>query len=179
MTNHVHILITPATPAGISNVMQSVGRRYVRYFNSAQQRTGTLWEGRYRATPIDSDRYLLTCYRYVELNPVRAGLVKEPGDYRWSSFRANAFGEPDPLVSPHKLYLALGGDAESRRAAYRRLFITTLDENTLSQIREASNKSWALGDEQFRLRITEMTQRRAFSRGHGGDRRSVSRSLTL
>jgi putative transposase len=92
MTNHIHLLITPESKDGLSKVMQSVGRRYVQYFNTSYQRTGTLWEGRYKATIVDSESYLLTCYRYIELNPVRAKLVGHPAEYRWSSYHANALG---------------------------------------------------------------------------------------
>ena len=145
MTNHVHLLMTPASADGIGSVMQSVGRRYVHHFNRKHDRTGTLWEGRYRATLIDSEHYLLTCYRYIELNPVRAGLVANAAQYRWSSYGANALGLHDPLVTPHELFRALGYDDESRMAAYRALFRDTLDARTLSEIREATNKAWALG----------------------------------
>ncbi|HWP71607.1 MAG TPA: transposase [Gemmatimonadaceae bacterium] len=145
MTNHVHLLMTPATADGTGAVMQSVGRRYVHYFNRKYGRTGTLWEGRYRATLIDSEQYLLTCYRYIELNPVRAGLVANPGQYRWSSYGANALGLYDPLVAPHALFRALGYDDESRMAAYRALFHDGLDGRTMSAIRDATNKAWALG----------------------------------
>ena len=145
MTNHVHLLMTPATADGIGAVMQSVGRRYVQYFNRKHDRTGTLWEGRYRATLIDSQQYLLACYRYIELNPVRAGLVADPGEYRWSSYGANALGLLDPLVAPHELFRALGHDDESRMAAYRALFHDALDVRTMSDIRDATNKAWALG----------------------------------
>jgi len=145
MTNHVHLLMTPATADGTGAVMQSVGRRYVHYFNRKYGRTGTLWEGRYRATLIDSEQYLLTCYRYIELNPVRAGLVANPGQYRWSSYGANALGLYDPLVAPHALFRALGYDDESRMAAYRALFHDGLDVRTMSAIRDATNKAWALG----------------------------------
>lgn len=146
MTNHVHFLMTPRTGGGIGYVMQDIGRRYVKYFNRARERTGGLWEGRYRATLIDSERYLLTCYRYIELNPVRAGLVAHPRQYRWSSYRANALGQRDLLIATHERYDALGKDDASRQAAYRSLFRAALDDRTLSDIREATNKSWVLGD---------------------------------
>ena len=94
MTNHTHLLMTPSTAAGISQVMQSLGRVYVQYFNYRYHRTGTLWEGRFKATLIDTDRYLMTCHRYIELNPVRAGLVQRPEEYGWSSFLRNALGMP-------------------------------------------------------------------------------------
>jgi putative transposase len=145
MSNHVHFLMTPKTAGGIGLVMQAVGRRYVKYFNRRHERTGGLWEGRYRATLIDSDRYLLTCYRYIEMNPVRAGLVEHPGRYRWSSYAANALAHPDILVSTHDRYLALGQTREARLSAYRALFRQALDGRTLQAIRDATNKSWVLG----------------------------------
>ena len=160
MTNHVHLLITSTTPCGISKVMQTVGRRYVRRFNDRHQRTGTLWEGRYRAALIESDRYLLTCYRYIELNPVRAGIVTDPRDYRWSSYRANALGTRDPIVSPHAEYGALGADELIRREAYRALFKDAVAEATLEAIRDATNKGWALGRERFHETIRRLLHRR-------------------
>src|SRR5262245_56815399 len=103
--------MTPSSDVAIGKVLQLVGVRYVQRFNRAYERTGTLWEGRYRATVIDTDQYLLTCYRYIELNPVRAGLVRDPRDYPWSSHGANAHGASDPIVTPHELYHGLGADA--------------------------------------------------------------------
>ena len=120
MTNHVHLLVTPHADYAVSQMMQSVGRRYVRYINRCYRRTGTLWEGRYKAALVDSERYLLMCSRYIELNPIRANIVDGPADYKWSSYRHNAFGELDDCVKAHPLYEALGADAESRQVAYRR-----------------------------------------------------------
>ena len=120
MTNHVHLLITPHTEQGIGKVMQMVGRYYVQYFNHTYQRTGTLWEGRYKATLVDSERYLLTCYRYIELNPVRAeDMADHPADYKWSSYRFNALGQADDLIAPHHEYRRLGKGEAERQAAYR------------------------------------------------------------
>jgi putative transposase len=172
MTNHVHLLMTPQTGGGIGKVMQSVGRRYVQYFNFTYGRTGTLWEGRYKATLIDTERYLLTCYRYIELNPVRAGLVAAPGEYSWSSYGANALGRYDPLVTMHNQYLGLGADPNTRQAAYRALFQTAIDGLTLRAIRDATNTGWALGNDRFRDEITQLLKRRARPLPKGGDRRS-------
>jgi len=160
MTNHVHLLVTPRKAGGISLLMQSLGRRYVRYFNSRHGRTGTLWEGRYRATLIESERYLLTCYRYIELNPVRAGLVRHPAEYRWSSHAANAFGAVDPLVSPHERYLDLARDTAARRSAYRALFDSAIDAATITEIRRATNSEWVLGSEDFRIEVGTTLKRR-------------------
>ena len=122
MTNHVHLLLTPAEADGPSRLMQALGARYVGHVNRAYGRTGTLWDGRFRSSVLDSDRYFVACSRYIELNPVRAGLVSDPGDYRWSSFRANALGETDAVLTPHPLYLGLGATAAARQQAYRSLF---------------------------------------------------------
>jgi len=168
MTNHIHLLLTPARAGAIGRVMQSVGRRYVPYFNWRQNRTGGLFEGRFRATPIDTEQYLLTCYRYVERNPVRAGMVHDPSKWRWSSYRANAFGEANPLITSHEVYLALATDASSRRAAYRAIHAQELDESTLFAIRTAARTGWALGSEQFRKEVGRRSRRRAepLPRGH-------------
>ena len=122
MTNHVHFAMTLGREDSLPKVLQSLGRRYVQYFNNTYQRTGTLWEGRYKATIIDSESYLLTCYRYIELNPVRANMVTHPGEYRWSSYACNALGQDDLLVKPHSLYQALGSSEHQRQFAYRGLF---------------------------------------------------------
>ncbi len=161
MTNHVHLLMTPQHEEGIGKVLQSLGRRYVQHFNYTQKRTGTLWEGRYKATLIDSEPYLLTCYRYIELNPVRAGMVAHQRLYPWSSYRWHAEGKPDNLITDHPLYMALGKTNEVRQAAYRSLFRSQVGETTLTAIRDATNKGWALGDERFAADIAAAHGRRA------------------
>jgi len=173
MTNHVHLLMTPDDQGGIGKAMQSLGRRYVQYFNTRYRRTGTLWEGRYRAALLDSDAYLLSCMRYIELNPVRAGMVSAPGAYRWSSYRCNALGEPDGLVKVHDLYRQLGSSADSRQQAYRTLFEDVLDEDALLSIREATNKAWVLGNDRFRFVIEDLIRRQSSPRARGGDRKSL------
>jgi putative transposase len=172
MTNHVHLLITPGVDRALSSMMQALGRRYVRYFNDCHRRTGTLWEGRYRASLIDSERYLLTCYRYVELNPVRARQVTRPEHYDWSSYRANALGLPDPLITAHERYVSLGADDESRCEAYRALFLAPVDIPSLSDIRESTWKGWPLGDARFRDEVTMRLKRPVGPLVRGGDRRS-------
>jgi putative transposase len=174
MTNHIHAVMTPRQGDSLPKALQSVGRRYVQYFNTTYQRTGTLWEGRYKATIIDSERYLLACYRYIELNPVRANLVDHPAKYRWSSYAANAHGEADPLVTPHGLYQALGATAPQRHAAYRSLFQIQLDDKTLETIRRATHKGWALGDDRFKEQTERMVNRRTGPLSRGGDHRSIS-----
>ena len=133
MTNHVHLLMTPTSAPGISRVMQTLGRRYVRTINHTYRRSGTLWEGRYHASLVQSERYLLTCYRYIELNPVRANITEGPGDYRWSSYACNALGNPDGLIEPHEEYLKLGREPTERQAAYRALFRVHIDPELLKE----------------------------------------------
>jgi putative transposase len=123
MTNHVHILARPEQEGSVSRMMQQLGRKYVSYFNKEHGRTGTLWEGRFRSSVIRTDRYLLACYRYIELNPVRAGLVQSVCEYKWSSYRANAMSQPDGLVRPSDLWLALGKTTEERSRRYQHIFV--------------------------------------------------------
>jgi len=150
MTNHVHLLLTPRDRDSISRVLQYVGRRYVPYVNHRYGRTGTLWEGRFKASVIDASEYLLRCYRYIELNPVRAGMVDSPRGYRWSSHRANAQGAADPAVSPHEVYLGLGKDAQTRRAAYRQWFRGHVEEQHIDEIRACLQTGTPLGNDRFR-----------------------------
>jgi putative transposase len=171
MTNHVHLLITPRDEGGIGRVMQSVGIRYVRYFNRRHGRTGTLWEGRYRATLIDSDRYLLTCCRYIESNPVRARLTMDPAGYQWSSYAANAHGVADAIVTPHPTYLALAADPDARQAAYRSLFLSNVDPETMGAIRRDTNFAWPLGSESFRRQIGEHLKCQTAPKSPGRQRR--------
>lgn len=161
MTNHLHLLAAPRQKQSLPKVLQSVGRRYVQYFNCAYQRSGTLWEGRYRATVVDSEQYLLTCMRYIELNPVRARMAGHPGEYRWTSFHANAQGAPDILVTRHELYERLGRSGPDRQNAYRQLFRAQLSDRDVEAIREATNKNWALGGEHFKQRIAALSGRRS------------------
>lgn len=171
MTNHVHLLITPCTETGIGKVMQSLGRYYVQYFNYVYGRTGTLWEGRYKATIIDSENYLLTCARYIEMNPVRAGMVMHPEDYRWSSYRCNALGKDDVLVTPHVLYRRLGHTPEERHLHCRQLFCAQLSNEQIDSLREATNKGWVLGSDRFKTKIAEMSARQVAPKPRGGNRR--------
>lgn len=172
MTNHVHMLMTPAREDSIGKALQSLGRRYVQYFNYTQKRTGTLWEGRYKATLIDSERYLLTCYRYIELNPVRANMVAHPGEYPWSSYVCHAEGKADKLINDHALYTSLGKNDEERQAAYRALFKAHVSEATLNEIRDATNKGWALGNERFIGEITLTVSRRVAQLPKGRPKRA-------
>jgi putative transposase len=173
MTNHVHLLATPANENGVSRMMQALGRKYVQYFNYTYVRTGTLWEGRYKSTLVDSENYLLTVYRYIELNPVRASMVGHASDYPWSSYHCNALGKAIQLITPHSLYLQLGNSSEERQKYYRQLFQGRMSERDMSEIRESTNKAWALGDDRFKAIIAEKTGRRATPLGRGGDRKSA------
>lgn len=161
MTNHVHLLLTPNDAGAVGKVMQAVGRRYVRYVNDASGRTGTLWEGRFKASLIDSERYLLACYRYIELNPVRAGMVLSPAGHGWSSYRANALGGSDRLVSPHATYLTLDSDHLQRLTKYRDLVQQAICDEDLAALRLYIQRQRALGSERFLLQIEQHLQRRA------------------
>jgi putative transposase len=183
MTNHVHLLITPHLEQSLGKAMQMLGRYYVQYYNYCYRRTGTLWEGRYKATLIDSEAYLLTCMRYIELNPVRAVMIIDPAEYPWSSYHFNALGQSNDLLVPHLEYLRLGESNEARRAAYRDLFKQQLFENSIAEIREATNKAWVLGNDRFKQRIQEQLGRRVEPKPRGGDRKSeqfnAKRALSL
>jgi len=173
MTNHVHLLVTPHTENSIGKMMQMLGRYYVQYYNYCYRRTGTLWEGRYKATLIDTDHYLLTCMRYIELNPVRArNIVDHPSEYPWSSYRCNALGHEDKLVTPQREYQALGATDAERQSAYRYLFRARIPDKTLEKIREATNKAWVLGGERFKGKMEKKLNRQVVSGGRGGDRKS-------
>lgn len=161
MTNHVHLLVTPMLEQGISGMMQVLGRRYVYYMNKTYQRTGTLWEGRYKSSLVDSERYLLTCMRYIELNPIRANMVEHPGEYAWSSYHANAQGKADRLIEQHPLYSSLGTSDNTRQAAYRELFRQHVDGETLHDIREALNHELVLGRSHFKDKIEAITNRQS------------------
>ena len=159
MSNHVHLLATPETATAVSQMMQTLGRRYVRYFNRSYQRTGTLWEGRFKSCVVDAENYLLICQRYIESNPVRAGMVSHPGDYPWSSYRANGLGHAARLWTPHQVYCELGRSAADRAAAYRALFAGQIDSVQLAQIRRATNRGVSLGNERFMAEVGRLTQR--------------------
>ncbi|NOZ10797.1 MAG: transposase [Gammaproteobacteria bacterium] len=171
MTNHTHLLVTPETEDGISRLMQTLGRHYVRYFNFSYKRTGTLWEGRFKSCVVDADNYLLICQRYIELNPVRAGMVEAPGDYTWSSFRANGLGQPIKLWTPHPLYQQLGKSGVRRAAAYRELFHGQIDARILNQVRQATNQGMALGNDLFKQEVERLSGRRVVALKRGPQRK--------
>ena len=167
MTNHVHLLLTPQRADGASRLMKHLGQRYVQHVNRMYRRSGTLWEGRFRSCLTQSEAYVLACYRYIELNPVRAGMTWHPSVYRWSSFAVNARGERSNLIIPHEQYLSLGRSAEERREAYRQLFRAELDPDVVMAIREATNGNVALGSNGFQVEVETALGRRA-RRGQPG-----------
>lgn len=160
MGNHFHLLITPSTADGLPQLMQAVGRRYVRYFNDRHHRTGTLWEGRYRSTLIQTERYLLTCMAYLDLNPVRAGMVTQPGDHPWSSYRHYAGITPLRGLTPHALYWELGNTPFAREAAYAEMVQAGIPPAVQEQVTASALHGWALGDSGFVSHLQQHTPRR-------------------
>jgi putative transposase len=167
MSNHFHLLATPETTEGIPRMMQAVGRRYVRRFNQKHARTGTLWEGRYKSTIIQAERYLLACMVYIDLNPVRAGLVAEPATYPWSSHPHYLGLRRDKLVSPHPLYWALGNTPFARDAAYAELVSAGISPKQKLDLSESALHGWALGEPDYVADLQRRTQRRV-ARGRAG-----------
>jgi putative transposase len=167
MTNHFHLLLTPELPAGPSLLMKFLGQRYVQYVNRTYKRSGSLWEGRFRSSLVQTGHYVLGCYRYIEMNPVRPNMAKHPAEYPWSSYAANAIGKSLPWLTPHGEYLALGSDEEKRQAAYRGLFATELDQQLLREIRVSTHGGYAIGSSRFRGEIETALKLRATPRGPG------------
>ena len=159
MTNHVHLLVTPALVESAGLMMKHLGQRYVQYINRTYRRTGTLWEGRFRSCLAQDDTYVLACYRYIELNPVRAGMVAHPAEYSWSSYRCNGQGQQNTLLTPHQQYLALGQSMEERHSRYRGLFRAHLEPKLIDEIRQATNGNYVLGDARFIDEIAAMLLR--------------------
>ncbi len=172
MPDHVHVLVTPGNSDSVSRMVQSLGRNYVQYFNECYDSTGTLWEGRYRATVIDAKNYMLTCCRYIELNPVRNGLVEKPQQYRWSSYAHNALGETDEMITASREYQNLGDSDGERVKAYRKLFRQKLDAQQVEEITESALKGWVLGDARFAARIAKLSGRRATQLPRGRPRKN-------
>lgn len=156
MTNHIHILATPSRKDSVTLMMQYIGRRYVPYINFTYGTSGTLWEGRYKASLVQDEHYLLRCMRYIELNPVRANMVKSPGAYRWSSYKSNGSEQKQALITPHAEYKALGRSAAARCKAYKALFKAHVDDDsTLREIRSAWQTGTPLGNDFFKQRIEQ------------------------
>jgi putative transposase len=167
MTNHVHLLLTGDNVDSVSQLMKGLGQRYVQYFNRAYGRSGTLWDGRFRSCLIQDELYMLNCMRYIELNPLRAGMVAHPREYPWSSYCANAEGKDSQLVEPHELYLSLGQDNLSRQNAYKELFGQPMDVDFVEQIRQSTNGNIVLGNSQFSEEIAKILGKRV-TRGKSG-----------
>jgi putative transposase len=149
MGNHVHLLVTPSDKGAAAAMLQDVGRTYVRVINTVHGRTGTLWEGRYKSSLVDTETYFLACHRYIELNPVRAGIATHPGEYVWSSHAHYASSRPNDLITEHPIYLSLGASKADRQAAFRSLFLDPLSTETITNIRISTNAGSALGSETF------------------------------
>ena len=160
MDNHFHLLATPSTDDGLAKMMQAVGRRYVRYFNDRQKRTGTLWEGRFKSSLIQSERYLLACMAYIDLNPVRAGMVAQPGEYHWSSYPNHAGQRQEPWLTPHPLYWELGNTPFAREMAYANLVQAGLPSVQQTALTDATLRGWALGEPEFVADLQKRTARR-------------------
>jgi putative transposase len=161
MTNHVHLLLTPDSADGCGRLMKALGQRYVQYVNRTYRRSGTLWEGRFRSCLAQTEDYVLACYRYIELNPVRAAMAAHPRDYPWSSHRVNAEGNASSMIVPHDQYRLLGRSVEERCRRYRGLFNVNLDPGIVAAIRQATNGNCALGNQRFQAEIEAALGRRA------------------
>lgn len=173
MPNHVHLLITPADPRAVPRFMKDIGQRYAQSFNRVHSRTGPLFDGRFRSSIVDSERYLFTCYRYIEFNPVRAGLVRHPWEYAWSSFGTNAAGIPSTFVTPHPLYRALGSSDPKRQSAYWHICQEALSDHELASVRAAINANAVLGSREFAEEVARRSGRRAAAAPPGRPARGV------
>jgi putative transposase len=176
MTNHVHLLLTSSLPDGISRTMQHVSAEYARRINDRYRRTGNLWEGRFKSSPIDSEFYCLACYRYIELNPLRAGMVQTPGDYRWSSYHENIGRRSLSIVTPHACYLSLGGSPAVRHEQYRGIVHEHLPDQTIAAIRHGASKGLPVGSDAFKTRIETEIGTSLGSREVGVRARNTKRS---
>ena len=174
MPTHLHLLVTPSDLEGLGRMMQWIGRHYVPYFNQKYARAGTLWQGRYKAAVIDAQRYFIACCAYIELNPVRGGLVQTAGDYPWSSYQHHVGIKSDPIISDHPLYWSLGNTPFEREAAYKALVEQGVNEEDVRILTEATLKGWALGTEQFQLALEKQTRRRVRQARRGRPRSSVT-----
>lgn len=174
MTNHFHLLVEPSHDGDLGRLMQSVGRRYVRYINETYQRSGTLWEGRFKSAAVSRDEYLMVCSRYIELNPVRAGLVKHPREYQWCSYQYRALGVSDQLLDEDPWYTGLGGNAAARQKAYRDWVESRIKEGEWEQIRQATQRGRLIGRETFQKEIETMVGRRLIGESRGRPRKVKS-----
>ncbi len=173
MPTHIHILLTPSRKDSVATLMKHLAQRYVQYINRIYQRTGTLWEGRFRSCVVQQEKYLLSCQQFVELNPVRSDYVSAPTDYRWSSYRANAFGENSILITPHPLYLNLGKTHHERQIAYRKIVTTALNKELVEQIRQSTNGNYVLGEKRFTHELAKIFGRRVTQGKPGRPRKNL------
>jgi putative transposase len=160
MPDHLHLLATPSDESGLGRMMQWIGRHYVPYFNQKYSRSGTLWQGRYKATVIESERYFMACSAYIELNPVRTGLAYAPQDYPWTSYAHHVGIHLNPVITDHALYWALGNTPFSREAAYRNLLEQGLTADEVLAVTEATRKGWALGSDKYKAQLEKTINRR-------------------
>lgn len=178
MTNHVHLLVTPVTGSAVSVLMKHLGQCHAQRINRLYKRSGSLWEGRFKSFLVDTERYMLSCYRYIELNPVRAGMVSHPSEYVWSSYRLNACsGDSSSWLTPHESYLALGKDPHERQAAYRDLFSCELEAELVDQMRKAVNSGAPFGSNRFRREMEQAAGVR-FGTGQRGRPRKIKKGQT-
>jgi putative transposase len=174
MPTHIHLLVSPSDDVGLGRMMQWVGRHYVPYFNSKYQRAGTLWQGRYRAVVLDSEQYFLLCSRYIESNPVRAGLVGSPEDYAWSSISHHIGARQDPLITDHPVFWALGNTPFDREANYKSLLDLGVSAREAEALTEATMKGWPLGSDRFKAMLAKQTNRRVAPSKRGRPRKAGS-----
>jgi len=174
LPDHLHLLVTPADDAGLGKMMQWIGRHYVPYFNGKYQRTGTLWQGRYRATVIDAEHYFLLCSRYIESHPVRAGLAAAPEDYPWTSIAHHIGVKPDPLITDHPVYWALGNTPFDREAGYKSLLDLGISQREADAVTAATLKGWPLGSDKFKAALAKQVNRRVEPAKRGRPRRTAS-----
>lgn len=160
MGNHLHLLATPSDALGLARMMQWLGRFYVPYFNRKYERTGTLWQGRFKTSVIESEQYFLSCSRYIETNPVREGLVSHPGEYKWSSYAHHIGDKPDSLIADHPIYWGLGNTPFEREATYKQYVQQPAPQEEIESLGQAVKKGWALGSEQFQIQLEKRTNRR-------------------
>ena len=173
MSNHVHLLIEPSTEQGLGNMMQSLGRRYVQYINKTYKRTGTLWEGRFKSSLVAKDEYLIACSRYIELNPVRAKIVKYSKDYLWSSYGFKAEGKKDQIIDEDPIYKGLGKTPEERQVNYKEWFERSISEEELGQIRNVTQKGGVFGNKEFLDKVTKLLGRDVILKQRGRPRKSL------
>ena len=173
MTNHIHLLVDPSIEEGLSNMIQSLGRKYVQYVNQTHKRTGTLWEGRFKSSLVDKEEYLLACGRYIELNPVRAKIVKHPEDYPWSSYGFKAEGKTDILLEPDPVYLELGKTDKERQSNYKKWFFRDISDKEINMIRSMTHKGGIIGNNGFIGKIAKMLNRDVDIKLRGRPRKSL------